>query len=75
MTREFRYEEEDIPREYTRLNGSLFDIIDTAIRLGEDKHRLELFKIFRDLIREKDLAGDAIAVEVLSWAYEKLAQE
>jgi hypothetical protein len=41
--------------------------------LGADKERIILFEKLRNLIAEKDLQNDPIAVEILSWAYDQLA--
>jgi hypothetical protein len=55
------------------IKKKLSENIDRVEELGEDRQRIEFFDALRDLIREKDAEGDSIAVEVLSWAYEKLS--
>lgn len=37
-------------------------------------NRIEMFEKLRTLIHQKDLAGDQVAVEVLSWAWQALAE-
>jgi hypothetical protein len=35
--------------------------------------RIKFFNALRDLIREKDMENDQIALDVLDWAYQRLA--
>lgn len=65
---------EDIDAELEVLEAYAMDKIRRAEQLGEDRQRIEFFESLRELIREKDVSGDAVAVEVLSWAYERLAE-
>jgi hypothetical protein len=59
----------DIERVIDKMSGAAHDLV----LMGAEVERIEFFEHLRELIAEKDLAGDQIAVEVLSWAYEKLA--
>jgi hypothetical protein len=59
----------DVERVITKINGSAHDLV----LMGAEIQRLEMFDKFRGLMMEKESANDTIAVEVLSWAYEKLA--
>jgi hypothetical protein len=53
----------------------LSEHLDRAEELGEDRQRIEFFDALRSLIMEKDSEGDEIAVKVLCWAYERLAED
>lgn len=68
-------EAEDIDFELSSLEAYAVDGIRRAEQLGEDRQRIEFFHGLRELIAEKDKAGDSVAVEVLSWAYEYLANK
>lgn len=59
----------DVERVISRMNGAAHDLV----LMGAEIERIEIFEHLRSLIAEKDLAGDTIATEVLSWAYERLA--
>jgi hypothetical protein len=43
--------------------------------LGIHYERIHLFSKLRDAIQEKDSTSDAIAVEVLSWIWDRLASD
>lgn len=47
--------------------------IDEVIEISTLQERGRLFEHLSNLIKEKDAAKDLIAVEVLSWAWEELA--
>lgn len=57
------------------IKRSMERLVQAGIQLGKDRQRVEFFQAFRLLMHEKDVAGDQIAVDVLSWAYAKLAQD
>lgn len=57
------------------IKKKLSDQLDRVEELGEDRQRIEFFDALRKLIIEKDSEGDEIAVQVLCWAYERLAEE
>jgi hypothetical protein len=57
------------------IKQKLSDQLDRVEELGEDRQRIEFFDALRKLILEKDSEGDEIAVSVLCWAYERLAEE
>jgi hypothetical protein len=42
--------------------------------LGVMYERIEMFNKFRALLHQKDLMHDEIAVDVLNWAYQLLAE-
>jgi hypothetical protein len=65
---------EDIDFELEKLEAYAVDQIRRAEQLGEDRQRVEFFEKLRELIGEKDAAKDPVAVEVLSWAYERLSE-
>ena len=59
----------DVERVISRMNGAAHDLV----LMGAEIERIELFEHFRALMAEKEVMNDTIAVEVLSWAYERLA--
>lgn len=61
---------EDAERLIKRMNTISHDLV----LLGTEMEKVEIFEKFRQLIAEKELEGDIIAVEVLSWAYDKLGE-
>ena len=61
---------EDAERIIRKMNTLSHDLV----LLGSEMEKVELFEKFRHLSAEKELDGDTIAVEVLSWAYERLAE-
>ncbi len=65
---------EDIDFELEKLEAFAVDQIRRAEQLGEDRQRVEFFERLRELIGEKDKAGDQIAVDILSWVYERLSE-
>jgi hypothetical protein len=46
------------------------EIVESARML----ERIEFFSKLRDLIHQKDIDNDALASDVLGWAYEKLSE-
>jgi hypothetical protein len=50
------------------------DVTADLYSLGGLEERLAFMSKFRELITEKDLAGDQVAVDVLNWALERLAE-
>lgn len=49
------------------------NISDYALEAISQKERIKFFDKFRELMAIKDKEGDHIASEVLSWAYQELA--
>lgn len=47
--------------------------IDEIIEISTLQERVRIFENLSNLIKDKDLAGDTIASEVLTWAWEQLA--
>lgn len=61
----------DAQRLFARINQSSHDLL----LIGSEIQRVDFFNMFRQLMAEKEMANDIIAVEVLSWAYERLSEE
>lgn len=61
----------DIERLLAKINQSAHDLY----LIGSEMQRIEFFEILRRLMLEKEMDNDQIAVEVLSWAYERLSEE
>lgn len=51
------------------------DLIAELYTLGAVSERMEFFSHLRELISEKELVNDLVAVNVLGWAYERLADD
>lgn len=62
---------EDAEFVINKIYGSASDLL----IMGGQMERIKFFESFRDLIGEKIAQQDEIAVEVLSWAYQKLADD
>jgi hypothetical protein len=62
---------EDAQRIFAKINQQTHDLM----LLGSEIQRVEFFDAFRKLMTEKEFEGDTTAVEVLSWAYERLGEE
>lgn len=60
---------EDSERLIKRVTSSLHDLV----LLGQEIERAEIMELFRELITEKEVLGDQIAVDVLAWAYDRVA--
>ena len=43
--------------------------------LGVQYEKIFLFQKLRDIMQEKDLAGDQLAVQMLSWIWDQLASD
>ncbi len=63
----------ELDSDFMILETRLSLLVDAFIKLGEYKGRREFFDVFRELLNEKEAAGDEIAVQVLNWAYMELA--
>jgi hypothetical protein len=64
---------EDIEARVNELFQKSDDLNAELYTLGGMAERMVFFEGLRELLAEKDLAGDAIAVDVLSWAWDRLA--
>lgn len=64
----------DLDLELDKAEAYAVDQVRKAEQIGEDRQRIEFFDVLRSLIIEKETAGDKIAVEVLCWAYERIAE-
>jgi predicted FMN-binding regulatory protein PaiB len=49
-------------------------LMNATIKLGEHKARTEIMGVISQLIAEKDMAGDEIAVQVLNWLWVELSE-
>jgi hypothetical protein len=58
-----------------QMKKSLEHLTKVSEDLGRNRMRAEFFERLRMLAHEKDVSGDEISVDVLNWAYEKLAEE
>jgi hypothetical protein len=63
----------ELESDFIVLDTRLSLLVDAFIKLGEHKERQQFFNTFRELLIEKEAAGDEIAVQVLDWAYMQLA--
>lgn len=65
------------PEELERTRKDMIDWFGPAgerlFQIAVSQERIYLFQKFRELIIEKDQENDEIAVEVLSWAWQRLA--
>lgn len=68
---------EDFPNEldsdYLLLLAKFSSLLDQMVLLGEEKARVTIFATIRELLTEKDMAGDEIAAEVINWVWSELA--
>lgn len=49
-------------------------LMDANIKLGEQKARVEVMQVIAELIAEKDVIGDSLAVDVLNWLWVELSE-
>ncbi len=63
----------ELDSDYMILETRLSLLVESFVRLGEHKAKIEFFEAFREILREKEQDGDQIATDVLVWAYERLA--
>ena len=64
---EILYQAESLIKKTGNLGEDLFS-------LGIAYERIAMFDKFRALMHQKDLMNDQIAIEVLNWAYQLLAE-
>lgn len=64
----------ELDSDFMVLETRLSLLVEAFIKLGGHKGRLEFFSAFRELMQEKEAAGDEVAVGVLNWAYLELAE-
>lgn len=64
---------EELKRDTERVISKIYGASSDLVLMGADIQRIEFFEEFRKLLLEKEMTNDRIAVEVLSWAYERLA--
>lgn len=65
----------DLDERHALLLQRIDDITSEIYSIGAYEERKAIFDHIRQLIQEKDVAGDMIAVEVLCWTIEQLAAE
>lgn len=65
---------DDIEVRSRQLLQKIDDVTADLYSLGGLEERLAFMSRFRELLSEKDIAGDQVAVDVLNWAWQKLAE-
>jgi hypothetical protein len=65
---------DDIEIRSRQLLQKIDDVTADLYSLGGLEERLSLMSKFKELVAEKDLAGDRVALDVLNWAWERLAE-
>jgi DNA phosphorothioation-dependent restriction protein DptG len=66
---------DDFEEQAIKMQESLKKLSEASEGLGRNRMRVEMFQYLQLLMHEKDVAGDENAVDVLNWAYDKLAEE
>jgi hypothetical protein len=66
---------EEILMELTKLINVIGPAGEQIFDLALAYERIEFFNKFRILLNQKDLANDQLAVDVLNWAYQALAEQ
>jgi hypothetical protein len=64
---------DELKRDTERVIAKIYGSASDLVLMGSDIQKIEFFEEFRKLLTEKELANDRVAVEVLSWAYDRLA--
>ena len=67
-------DQEEILRDLTRLINATGSKGEEIFDLAIAYERISFFNKFRMLMAQKDMANDQVAVEVLNWAYQALAE-
>lgn len=65
----------DLGSDLVILQTRLSILMNATIKFGEEKARTKMMLIIRDLMQEKDMAGDDVAVQVLNWLWLSLADK
>lgn len=65
---------DDIELRSRQLLQKIDDVTADLYSLGGLEERLVFMSNLRGLIAEKDLVGDQLAVDVLNWAWQRLAE-
>lgn len=65
---------DDIEIRSRQLLQKIDDVTADLYSLGGLEERLALMSKFRELIAEKDLANDQTAMDVLNWAWKRIAE-
>lgn len=59
----------ELGSDFIALQSHMRMLSESFIAIGEQKAKIELVNIIVELIAEKDLSGDEIAVQVLNWLW------
>jgi hypothetical protein len=65
---------DDIEIRSRQLLQKIDDVTADLYSLGGLEERISFMTKFQELITEKDLAGDQVAIDVLNWAWQRLAE-
>ena len=63
----------ETPDDFAKLQTLLMQAAMRGMEIASVSQRHDFFQALRELIEEKDLSGDQIAVDTLNWAYEEIA--
>lgn len=62
----------ELDSDFMVLETRLSLLIESFVKIGVHAGRSKFFDAFRELMQEKEAAGDEVAVQVLNWAYLEL---
>lgn len=65
----------DLDERHALLLQRVDDITSEIYSIGAYEERKSIFDHIRELIQQKDVAGDLVAVAVLAWTLDQLASE
>ncbi len=68
-------DQEEILQDLTKLINFVGPAGEQIFDLALAYERIEFFNKFRILLHQKDVANDQLAVDVLNWAYQALADQ
>jgi hypothetical protein len=69
------YSPDEIEEQLIILRNKTEINVDDLMRLSALQERIRLFEKLRWLIQQKDSTNDIVAAEVLSWAWQQLADQ
>jgi hypothetical protein len=67
-------DQEEVLDELNKLVNRVGPIGEEIFDLAVIYNKVEMFNKLRNIIHEKDLAGDQIAVDTINWIFEKLSE-
>jgi hypothetical protein len=70
----YKMDSEEILHELTRLINVVGPAGEEIFDLSMGYQRILFFEKFRALLAQKDMANDQVALDVLNWAYQLLAE-